>query len=407
MNKKLMAVAVAGALAMPGLALAQSSVTISGFFKMGIENIKLGDYNNTSAVTGAPVRCAPGAACGNNSENRVADNSSRLIFNVAEDLGGGLQAIGQIDNRFTPDNGAISATGNTWVGMRSNSWGALTIGRWDIHYGQNASDIVNKAGALKAASISLLDYVNVPTATVVGGVVTLGGVGTQAIANATRTPNVIKWQSPNWGGFDMIAAYTTNPVAATGQESDIQSTVRKGYGWNINPQFTGSNWQVGYSYWSGKPDNSLADQVGQNLFGWYKFGGFKIGASFNKSKLKTSDPLAPTNQIDIANRDAWSIPVSYTFGPHNILAHYTEARKDKAQDSLGLTDTGAKMFAVAYVYDLSKRTSVGLTYAQIKNQQNAAYQLFTDSGGILSSDRAAPKAGEDPQLFALTMKHAF
>ena len=391
MNKKLMAVAVAGALAMPGLALAQSSVTISGFFKMGVENITKGDFAGT----------------GNNGENRVADNSSRLIFNVAEDLGGGLQAIGQIDNRFVPDNGAISATGNTWVGLRSPSWGALTIGRWDLHYGQNASDIVNKAGALKAASISLMDYVN--TVTTAATATTRGVASTNAIANATRTPNVIKWQSPNWGGFDMIAAYSTNAGAAS--EADIGSPVRKGYAYNINPQFTGSNWQVGYSYWSSKPDASLADQTGNNLFGWYKFGGFKLGVSYNKSKLKGSTGAGPTlTQVDAADRDAWSIPVSYTFGPHNILAHYTIANKDKVADGRGIGDTNAKMMAVAYVYDMSKRTSVGFTYAQIKNEANAAYRLFTDAGDGttgLSSTNANPAAGEDPQLFAITMKHAF
>lgn len=390
MTKKLMAVAVAGALAMPGLAFAQSSVTISGFFKMGLENIKLGDFS--------PAR-APG---GNNSEMRVADNSSRLIFNVVEDLGGGLQAVGQIDNRFSPDNGAIAATGNTWVGLRSASMGFIGIGRFDLHYGQNASDIVNKAGALKAASISLMDFVNVST---VAGTAT-----TAAIANATRTPNAIKWQSPNWGGFDMIAAYSTSPTNAT--EADLAQvsavaplTNRKGYGWNINPQFTGSNWQVGYSYWDAKPDLSLGDQVGNNLFGWYKFGDFKAGISLNKSKLKN-----PLTGADLANRDAWSIPISWTSGPHNILAHYTEARKDKAQDSAGISDTGAKMIAIAYVYDLSKRTSVGLTYASIKNEKNAAYALFTDGGnGVtgLSSANAAPLAGEDPQLFALTLKAGF
>ena len=39
MNKKLMAVAVASALAAPGLALAQSSVTISGYVKVGLDNV--------------------------------------------------------------------------------------------------------------------------------------------------------------------------------------------------------------------------------------------------------------------------------------------------------------------------------------------------------------------------------
>src|SRR3954466_10577020 len=42
MKKKLLAVAVAGALAAPGLALAQSSVTISGIFKMSLDNVRIG-----------------------------------------------------------------------------------------------------------------------------------------------------------------------------------------------------------------------------------------------------------------------------------------------------------------------------------------------------------------------------
>ena len=58
MNRLKLAVAVAGALAVPGAALAQSSVTISGYIKVAMENIKLGDS------------ARPGA---NTSENRLAD----------------------------------------------------------------------------------------------------------------------------------------------------------------------------------------------------------------------------------------------------------------------------------------------------------------------------------------------
>jgi len=79
-------------------------------------------------------------------------------------------------------------------------------------------------------------------------------------------------------------------------------------------------------------------------------------------------------------------------------------------DGAGIGDTNAQMMAIAYVYDMSKRTSVGFTYAQIKNEANAAYRLFTDAGDGttgLSSANAGPIAGEDPQLFAITMKHAF
>ena len=405
MNKKLMAAAVAGALAMPGLALAQSSVTIGGFFKMGVENIKIDSASAARSLAGT-----------NTSEIRVADNSSRLIFGVSEDLGGGMSAIAQIDNRFAPDNGAISATGNTWVGLKSNSWGAFTIGRHDLHYGQNASDMGAGASALKATSISLMDYVNVSTAA--------GTAATAPIANATRTPNSIKWQSPNWSGFDIIAAYSTNGTPAplttavtaaqatnsglfanNASEADLASTMRKGYAWNLNPHFTAENWGAGYSYWSSKPDASLADQMGQNAFGYFKWSGFKIGLSYNQSKLKSA-----TTGVDVAKRDAWSIPLSWMTGPHAIYAHYTKANKDKVQDGLGIGDTGAAMAAVAYTYSLSKRTQVGVTYAQIRNEANAAYRFFTDSGDGnwgLSSYGAVPQAGEDPKLLALILYHAF
>ncbi|HXZ51646.1 MAG TPA: porin [Burkholderiales bacterium] len=386
MNKKLMAAAVAGALAMPGLALAQSSVTIGGFFKVGIEDIKI-DSMNASRTTAAGTT--------NSSEIRMADNSSRIIFGVSEDLGGGLSAIAQLDNRFSPDNGNINATGNTWVGLKSNSWGALTMGRHDLHYGQNASDMGAGASALKATSISLMDYVNVAAS--VGGVV---AATSAPIANTTRTPNSLKWQSPNWSGFDIIAAYSTSPVAV---DSDLASNVRKGYGWNINPHFTAENWGLGYSYWSAKPDGSLADQLGQNAFGYFKWSGFKIGVSYNQSKLKSAAG------VDQAKRDAWSIPLSWNTGPHTIYAHYTKANKDKVQDGLGIGDTGAAMAAVAYTYSLSKRTQVGVTYAQIRNEANAAYHFFTDTGtgGDLSSNGAQIAAGEDPKLLALILYHAF
>ncbi|MCC6210956.1 MAG: hypothetical protein IT513_07945, partial [Burkholderiales bacterium] len=45
MKKKIAAVAVAGLFAAPVAALAQSSVTISGLLKGGLENLKLGDFS--------------------------------------------------------------------------------------------------------------------------------------------------------------------------------------------------------------------------------------------------------------------------------------------------------------------------------------------------------------------------
>jgi len=391
MGRQFKVAALAGVLAtLPGLALAESSVTISGFFKVGLEDIRIGSPN--------PART------GNTSETRVTDNNSRIVFGITEDVGNGLQAIAQLDSRFSPDSGAgPTAAGNTWVGLSSPAWGNLTFGRWDLHYGLQPDDIYRKAGSDKARSVALFDFVQ-------------NGPATQAIANATRTPNVVRWQTPNWSGFELITAYSTNGtpapltgpvsaaqatasglVATNASEADLASTVRKGYAWNLNPSVTRSDWQVGYSYWNSKPDASLADQRGDTVYGFYKWSGLKIGLGWNNSKLKSAAG------IDAAKRDAWTVPLSYSYGAHNLYAHYTWANDDKIQGA----NTGANMFALSYVYDVSKRTSLGLTYARIRNDSAASYQLYTDNGGSQSSLNAAPLLGEDPQLFSTVLKHAF
>jgi len=424
MNKKLLAVAVACALAAPGVALAQmSSVTISGILKVGVDNLNIS--NPAAARAGK-----------NTSEMRVTDNSSRILLNMTEDLGNGLAAVGQVDIRFSTDIGSnayassptnvgattMGASGNTWVGIQSKSMGRIFFGRSDLHYGSQPDDIATKAGALMASSVGLFDY-----------------IGGTAIAGGTRTNNVVRYDSPNWGGFEVTLAGSTNP---TNVESDLQSTAvtRKGSAWNLKPRYTAGNWGAGWSHWDQKADgdstpgaltsspavctaaqttaggvnvgtgcltnvtaaSTPANQKSDTLYGYMTFGGLKVGLGFNKSKLINAATSAETN-----NRDAWTIPISYTFGPNNIYFHYTQAKDDK---DTAATD-GAKMWALAYVYELSKRTSVGLTLAQITNDSGAAYNFFTNgpggANGVFGSVNSASLAGEKPRVVAMTVRHAF
>jgi hypothetical protein len=82
------------------------------------------------------------------------------------------------------------------------------------------------------------------------------------------------------------------------------------------------------------------------------------------------------------------------------------ADSDKTLKDAGISDTGAKMYAFAYVYDLSKRTSVGITYAKIDNNINASYNFFTNTGG-LGSVNSTMVGGEDGQLIAGTLRQSF
>jgi predicted porin len=382
MNKKLLAVAVAGALSAPVVAFAQSSVTISGNIKMSLQQYKISNASAARAGT-------------NTSQSLIHDDSSRIIFNMTEDLGGGLQAIAQIDWRVTPDAGADAIGGNNHVGLRSKAWGRVFFGRQDLHYFGRESDLTVK-NDLQSDSISLLAYV-------AGAGVAPGGV---AIANATRTANVVHYTTPNWGGFTGVVAYSFN---SPGPEADIGSTGRKGYAWNVAPTFEGRNFTIGYSYWNSKADaNSIAanvNQRGDRLFGSYRWGGFRIGLAWDKSKV-TNEGVnnAVTGTTTAAKRDAWSVPIEYTWGPHWIGGHYTKANNDKATSGI---DDGAKMWAIGYNYSLSKRTSVGLTYAQISNDTGATYTPFTSNGGIGGGAAHTALPGEDPRFWSMTIRHAF
>lgn len=377
MKKKLLAVAVAGVLAAPVAAFAQSSVTISGVFKGSFESLKWGN---------------PGAGKSPSGQTGVADDSSAIRFNVREDLGGGLAAIGQVDVRFTLDNqSALNAGGNNHVGFVSKNWGRIFLGRQDLHYFNRESELT-VLGSLRADSISLLAFA--------------GGGGT-AIAGATRTANVVHYTTPNWNGFTTIVAYSSN---ATGAEADIGSGVRKGRAWNVNPNWAQKNFQIGYSYWSSKNDANVTgasiagiatvagDQRGDRLYGSYNWGGLKVGLAWDKSKI--------TNSVGalgkVSDRSAWSIPVQYKWGNHGVYGHYTKARDDKATAAVR---DGAKMLALSYAYSLSKRTSLALSYARITNDDGARYQLFTGTAFGLATPVGA--VGEDPRLWSVTMRHAF
>lgn len=388
MNKKLLAAAVAGALVMPGIALANgSSVTITGDFKVGVENFSMGNAVSTRA---------------NSSEMRVVDNSSQIHFNVNEDLGGGLAAIGQLDIRPAFNSGAMSASGNTFVGLKGNSWGQVTLGRWDLHYYNTGDTIAAKAGALEAWNVALMDGA-------AGGLV--------AVANMTRTPNVVRYDSPNWNGFAFTGAWSANPIPATATSNDMSAAIagatnRRGNGYVLTPSFTASNWGVGYSYWEAKEDNPglvtssatvvNADQRSDKLWGYYDFSGFRIALAWDKSRLND-----PTSGTEISNRSSWSIPLSYTTGPHTFYLTYTHAGNDNTWNTIradGLS-SGAKEIALAYNYDLSKLTSVGITYAKISNDSGAEYNLFTSTA--LGSADVAAKPGEDPSILQATIRQGF
>ncbi len=375
MNKKLLVVAVAGALAVPSLAMAQ--VTISG---------RIGALYQNVSLSGATV-----ARVGGTSFGHISDNGSGLDFKFREDLGGGLAAYGQYNARPNIDGGTLvtgTGTAAQWIGLESTNWGNLRIGTLTgLHY------------------VTGPDYTGI-TGTAYNSVQSMtGGNSTAAntYAMATRLRNAIGWDSLNYGGFKMTVAYSTN---GAGADNDLGRLGRKGQTWNLIPQFIQKDWNIGYSYYDQKPDTGGAalagfnNEKGNRIYGEYDFGnGFKMGGSWDSYKL-----INAGTSVKISDRRAWSLQGMYVTGPHQIAGHFAKAQDDKVVGA----NTNAKSFGVAYQYSLSKRTNTFVSYQKITNAAAAAY----GTGGLqtpayVGSTGFGVIAGEDLTNLMLGVNHSF
>ena len=101
------------------LAMAQSSVSLYGIVDAAVRRT-----NNEGPL-------------GNNGVSQTqmiggGMSQSRWGINVTEDMGDGMKAIVNLENRFTPDNGAqgvgLPLFAQSWVGLQGG-FGRVTVGR--------------------------------------------------------------------------------------------------------------------------------------------------------------------------------------------------------------------------------------------------------------------------------------
>src|SRR5690349_8220452 len=192
MNKKLMALAVAGALGAPAAALAQ--VEIYGRANLGVD---------TYSATGA----AAGSAADFKSRTRVFDQSSRLGFRGHEDLGGGLKAIYQIESGVNIDTGTTSGQGgqpNTSTGTLAtrDSYAGLEGGFGRVQFGRLALWYTN--GNVEQMTSNLVNI----------GTPESSGALSKIKQPLTRQSNVAMYTSPNFSGANVGVYYVPNSEAA-------------------------------------------------------------------------------------------------------------------------------------------------------------------------------------------------
>lgn len=378
MQKKVIVLAVAGALAAPAAAMAQSNVQLYGNIYMEYSFVRQGTATNGTDMTNPDVLQTPGSAIG---------------FKGEEKLGGGMSAWFQCES--TADYRGVSGNGfctrNSAVGLKG-SYGNFFVGNWDTpskraqqNTGGRDTGIFGTAFLLSGNSTTTTD-----------------GASTGVFKRRQR--NLISYDSPNWNGFQVMGAFSSTNSSTATPAANVGAKPRI---WSLGATYKAGNLDLGAGY---EQHDKMYNANGAGTFagdgeGWhlgasYKFGSVKFGGVYTNQE---GDPAAGAN----AKAKAWQLGAEWKIsGPHNLAFAYTQAddMKGTAGASLGPvrpnvgTDTGAKLWQVRYLHDFSKRTVGSIGYVALKNDMNANYDL----GGVSGS-----AAGAKHRAFALSLQHKF
>ena len=408
MNKKLVAVAVAGMLAVPLAAQAQTAnVTLYGRVNIDMEVINV---KQDQPLSGSPK------------ENLflIKSNSSRLGVRGSEALGGGLSAIFQIESGVGAavggGLGGTLGTRETFVGLQGG-WGTLKGGYFLTPY----DDIHPIFGNVPTLGTSILGTQALWSNTGWGGNSQNGG------AFDDRAPNSIRYDSPNIRGFtgsvQISAAQQGGDAtsANTATPTTLEAQRKHAYMLSLNGLYNNGPFQGGVAYEvhnNFRPQTlasipKLKDQGFTGAASW-NFGVVKIGGVYERVKYDV-------NAGGTLQRNFWGGAVTWNLGPGQLYAMYGQAQNGTGSAAAGSQigavrlgpNTGARQYEVSYTYALSKRTLMYAGYVRIDNRSNGAYNFGVNqiggACGLSASGQIAGGCGDSakPQGIITGLVHFF
>jgi predicted porin len=392
MQKKLMVIAVAGALTAPALAFAQAStVQIYGRITAEYGYVDQGDRKNSTDMLQTP-------------------GGSAIGFKGEEKLGGGLSAWFQCESsadvRGENQDGFCSR--NSAIGMKGG-FGNVYIGKWDTPFKQ-AMSVGDGAGSEDTGLLGtafLMAGSSTGTSTS-DNTYNTTGVGTQTLSTVGRNiwkrrqQESVNYNSPSFSGFQVNAAYSTGNAATAGTDTTLSAKPRVASiaGIYKNGPIKAA---VGYEkhYQFGVNGTQELDDDAWVIAGAYNFGKVEIGGAYNVQKYQMG---GATGDIE---KTGWTIGVDWDLsGPHSVGANYTNADLSGGAVSANIGNTvrytatgenASQLYQIYYGHAFSKRTTAKVAYVHLDNDQNATQTL----GGVKGV------AGATQYAFVLLVKHVF
>ncbi len=306
------------AIAAPGIASAQSSVTVYGVADAGL-------VRESGGPAGSLTNVSSGVASG-----------SRLGFKGKEDLGGGLSAFFQLENGLNLDNGTAAQGGllfgrQAYVGLTSAA-GAVTLGRQYSPYYKVLRDVADPF------CIGLA-----------------GNAGNIMVTN-TRVDNMVQYAMPQWQGLTAEVAVGMGEVAGSTERNRALSTA---------VYYTRDKLVVAGAWFQRK--NALATDQTRNAL---------VTARYNFGPVEATVGYANNHGLAGAHSDDVVVGAIVPMGAHRFMVSYVR------HDDKTSAHRDANQWALGYTYTLSKRTDLYAAYGHINNSNGAAFKVgnATESG---------------------------
>jgi predicted porin len=334
MKKKLVALAVAGAVSAPFAAQAQTAnVTLYGRLNLNME------YVDTKWPNG-----------NKNSLYRVSSNSSRFGIRGTESLGGGLNVIFQLESSVNADAGGGTLAGReTFVGLQGG-WGTVKIGNFLAPY-DDIHPIFGNVPTLTSSILSTASvWANSPSSKAQGGF-------------DARLGNSIRYDSPNFAGF-------TGSIQAASIENTTKSMV-----YSMGGFYSAGPIRAGLAYeHNQKVRGSNLNDDAFSIAGSYNFGIVQVGAVYERLDYE----VASGGDL---RRDFYGVSATANLGPGQLYLFYGMGQDGKGSSADGSQvggvvrggSTGVDHYSISYTYPLSKRTLTYVGYVRIDNETNARY----------------------------------
>lgn len=325
MQKKLIALAVAGMVAAP-VAMAQSNVTVYGIVDAYAGYSKTGDAKKT-VVQGGGL------------------SGSRLGFRGTEDLGNGLKGVFTLEYSLANDvNAGVGNTGGLnarqqFVGLQGG-FGFVGLGR-QYAPGFHVYKWDAAMGAIPFSPQSILSVQNGMTITP---------------NSPARVNNSIHYKSPNMGGLSAQVIY------GLGETNELEDR-RTGDVTGLGLDYANGPIAAGFIY------HHIEGGAGDDKKEWL------LGGSYNFGVAKV---LASYQQMDLGNTDdkLWNIGIDAPVGQAGkVFAAYADLNDD-------VDDADAQAWAIGYTHSLSKRTTAYAAISQVRNDDARKIQVNTSAGEI-------------------------